>query len=87
MSRLRLRRDGLHWVESDGDLVALDDFSLHYLSANPAGAVLWQALVEGTTREELVGRLLDEFDVEEGVAARDVDGFLDELTRLDLLER
>ena len=87
MSRLRLRRDGLHWVESDGDVVALDDRSLQYLSANPAGAVLWQALVEGTTREELVGRLLDEFDVEEGVAARDVDGFLDELTRLDLLER
>ena len=86
MSRLRLRLDGLHWVESDGDIVALDDRSLQYLSANPAGAVLWQALVEGTTREDLVGRLLEEFDVEETVAARDVDSFIVELTRLGLLE-
>jgi hypothetical protein len=86
VSRLRLRREGLHWVESDGDIVALDDRSLQYLSANPAGAVLWQALVAGTTRGELVGRLLEEFEVEEAVAARDVDSFLAELTRLGLLE-
>ena len=87
MSRLRLRLDGLHWVQSDGDIVALDDRSLQYLSANPAGAVLWQALVEGATRQELVGRLLEEFEVDEAVAARDVDSFIVELTRLGLLER
>lgn len=86
MSRLRLRRDQLHWVETDGEIVALDDRSLQYLSANPTGAVIWQALFEGTTRSDLVRRLVDAFEVDEPVAERDVDAFLVELTRLGLLE-
>ena len=86
MSRFRLRGGGLHWVESDGEIVALDDRSLQYLSANPAGASLWRALVEGATRNELIGRLLEEFEVEHAVAAKDVDSYLAELTRLGLLE-
>jgi hypothetical protein len=86
VSLLRLRRDGLHWIEADGEIVALDDRSLQYVSANPVGAVVWQALVEGATREELLARILEEFEVEEGVAARDLDGFLGELARLGLLE-
>ena len=86
MSLLRLRRDGLHWIEADGEIVALDDRSLQYVSANPAGAVVWQALVEGATRDELLARILEQYEVEEGVAARDLDGFLGELARLGLLE-
>jgi hypothetical protein len=86
VSLLRLRRDGLHWIEADGEIVALDDRSLQYVSANPVGAVVWQALVEGAMREELLARILAEFEVEEGVAARDLDGFLGELARLGLLE-
>lgn len=86
MSRLRLRRDQLHWVETDGEIVALDDRSLQYLSANPTGAVIWQALVDGTTRSDLVRRLVDAFEVDEPVAGRDIDVFLAELTRLGLLE-
>ena len=86
MSRLRIRSDGLHWIESDGEIVALDDRSLQYVSANPAAAVLWRALVEGATRTQLVARLLAEFEVHEDVATRDVDAFVAELGRLGLLE-
>lgn len=86
MSLFRLRREGLHWVESGGEIVALDDRSLQYLSANPAGALVWQALVEGATREELLAQVLEEFEVDHEVAARDLDGFLAELAKLGLLE-
>lgn len=86
MRRVRLRHDGLHWVEADGEIVALDDRSLQYLSANPAGAVIWQALVAGATRDELLGRILDEFEIDGETAGRDLDDFLAELRRLDLLE-
>ena len=51
-----------------------------------AGAVLWQSLVEGATRDELLARILEEFDVEDDVAARDLDAFLAELASLGLLE-
>lgn len=86
MTHLQLRRDGLHWVEADGEIVALDDRSMQYLSANPVGAILWRALVDGTTRDELVGRVLAEFEVDDATAGRDVDAFLAELSKLGLLD-
>ena len=86
MSRLQLRREGLHWVEADGEIVALDDHSMQYLSANPVGAYIWRALVEGTTRDELVSALVAGYEVDEPTAGRDVDAFLAELSRLGLLD-
>lgn len=86
MSRLQLRRDGLHWVEADGEIVALDDRSMQYLSANPVGAVIWRTLADGTTRDELVVLVVDEFEVDEYTAGRDVDAFLTEISKLGLLD-
>lgn len=87
MSELRLRKDRLHWLEADGEVVALDEASLVYLNANASGATLWRALEAGATREELVHRLLAEYDVEEAVAEADVDSFVAELDARGLLER
>jgi hypothetical protein len=86
LSRLQLRRDGLHWVEADGEIVALDDRSMQYLGANPVGALIWRALVEGTTRDELVARVVSEFDVDEPTARTDVDAFLAQMSKLGLLD-
>ena len=82
---LRLRADRLHWLESEGEIVALDEEALLYLNANPSAAVLWQLLAAGTSREALVAGLLEEFDVDEATAARDVDAFLVELGDRSLL--
>ena len=87
MTRLRLRSDRLHWLEADGEVIALDEESLVYLNANPSGAVLWQALAKCATREELVEGLLAEFDVDEATASKDVDRFLADLDARGLLER
>lgn len=87
MTTIRLRADRLHWLESDGEVVALDETALVYLNANPSGTVLWQALAEGATREALVQRLLAEFDVDETTARGDVDRFVTELDARGLLER
>jgi coenzyme PQQ synthesis protein D (PqqD) len=83
---LRLRREGLTWVETEGEIVVLDMDASAYLSANPTGAVLWSALVGGATRSELVDRLLAGFDVDPQTAERDVDGFVDDLRTRNLLE-
>ena len=87
MSELRLRADRLHWLETDGEVVALDEQSLVYLNANPTGAVLWQTLAKGATREELIRGLVAEFEVNEATAAVDVDRFLADLDARGLLER
>lgn len=87
MKVLRLRADRLQWLEADGEVVALDERSLVYLNANPSGALLWQALGEGATRDELVGRLVEAFDVDDVTARRDVDRYLADLESRGLLER
>jgi Coenzyme PQQ synthesis protein D (PqqD) len=84
---LRLRPDGLSWREVDGELVAVDVESSTYLGANPSGMILWQALAQGATREELVARLVEEFGIASERAATDVDAFLEALDARGLLER
>jgi hypothetical protein len=84
--RLRVRPDALEWRELDGEIVALDLRSSLYLAINPSGAVLWPALVQGASRDELVDRLCTEWRIDRGAAESDVDGFLAELAEHELLE-
>jgi hypothetical protein len=86
VSELRLRRSSLQWLEADGEIVALDEQALVYLSANESGAVLWQALAAGTTRDGLADALAERFGLDRDQAGRDVDAFVAELERRDLLE-
>ncbi len=77
---------GLEWREVEGEVVALDDRSSEYLAVNRTGAALWPALVEGATRDELVTRLVEAFDVDRESAAADLDRFLGSLESRALLE-
>ena len=86
MTELRLRSAKLEWVETDGQIIALDETTLVYMSANESGAFLWQQLAAGATREQLVERLAETFGIDAETAARDVDGFLSQLEARELLE-
>ena len=57
MTWLRLTETELHWREIDGEIIALEGRGSLYVAANRAGAVLWRALIEWTTREGLADRL------------------------------
>jgi hypothetical protein len=84
--KLRLREDRLPWVELEGEVVALDEAALTYLSANESGALLWRELSRGATRDELARRLAAEFELETARAEADVDRFLTDLRERGLLE-
>ena len=84
---LRLRDDRLEWRELEGEVLALDGPTRVYLSVNRTGTVLWPALAGGATREQLLARLVERFDVDEDDAARDLDAFLASLEARDLLAR
>jgi hypothetical protein len=86
MTELRLRADDLHWVQIDDEVVALEARASKYLAANPAGTLLWQALAEGSTRDQLATQLVDVFGIDRGVALADTDRFLDYLVAEGLLE-
>ncbi|HKH18662.1 MAG TPA: PqqD family protein [Solirubrobacteraceae bacterium] len=84
--RLRLRDADVHWQDLDGEVVALEARQSAYLAANPAGSLLWRALVDGSTRDELARGLVDEFGIDHDRALADTDVFLEQLTAWGLLE-
>lgn len=86
MQRYRLKQDAVEWRDTGDEIVALDVGTATYLSVNPSGAVLWEAVTAGATREELVERLVERFDIDRDHAGADVDVFLVELGGRGLLE-
>ena len=86
MRELRLKTDALAWRHVDGEVIAVDLQSSTYLSAVGSGALLWQALAVGATRDILVDLLTDEFGIERDRAAVDVDAFVADLADRKLLD-
>lgn len=86
MPDLQLRTQSLEWRDVGDEVVALDTDVASYLGANRAGAILWKALAAGTTRDQLIKLLTDEFGIDEPTAAEDVDRFLAQLRLQNLLE-
>lgn len=82
---LRLRGHDLNWRIVEGEVMILDDRGATYYAATGAAATLWPMLVAGSTRDALVVHLCDAFGIEAGVARRDVDAFLVELSAHGLL--
>lgn len=73
---LKLREGAVAWQQVDGETILLDLAASTYLGVNQSGSVLWPALVDGSTRQDLVTRLCATYDVTEDEAAVDVDAFL-----------
>jgi hypothetical protein len=74
------------WQQIEGETILLDLAASTYLGVNGAGTVLWPGLVEGCTREELVSRMCDAYDVDRAQAAVDVKAFLAECRGRGFLE-
>jgi hypothetical protein len=83
--QLRLRAENLDWRLVEGEIVALDVSRSAYLGVNAAGALLWEALARGATREQLVRLLRGRFGVAASAAERDVTAFVGQLGARDLL--
>lgn len=84
--KLRLRQDNVTWREVGGEIIALDLTSSKYFTTNKTGALLWHALIEGTTHDHLVGLLQQRFGVAENQAVTDIAAFLALIDRNGLLQ-
>ena len=87
MSRsLRIRPGVVEWRQLEEEIVAVDTRQSTYMAVNRSGALLWPALLEGATREELVECLVGQYGLDRGDADRDVHMFIKALEDQDLLE-
>ena len=55
------------------------------ITLNETGAFLWKILEKGSTKEELVKALIKEYEVEEELANKDVDAFINKMKGAGLL--
>jgi Coenzyme PQQ synthesis protein D (PqqD) len=85
MNDLQLRGEDLPWRLIDEEVVALEARRCTYVATNAAGGLLWSMLAAGTTREALVDALVDRYAIDAGLAARDVDVFVEQLRAQELL--
>lgn len=56
------------------------------MTLNETGNFLWEKLVDGATKEELVAAMLAEYEVDAETAGADIDRFLAKLEEADLAE-
>ncbi|MBR0189276.1 MAG: PqqD family protein [Clostridia bacterium] len=63
---------------------AVKDFN-GIINLNETGAFLWKILESGATKEELLEKMLTEYDVNEETARRDIDAFISKLQEAKLV--
>ena len=56
------------------------------LTLNDTGVFLWNLLKNHTTKEEMLKKMLEEYDVDENIASTDIDSFLAKLRDSKILE-
>lgn len=56
------------------------------ITLDPVAALIWNALEENRSGEEILGQILQRFDVTEETAKKDLDEFLSQMKAADLLE-
>lgn len=56
------------------------------ISLSESGLMLWKKLQEERSMEELIGAVLEEYEVDRETASADVRAFLEKLKELNLLE-
>lgn len=83
---VRLVSTGLDWRRIEGEVLALDSATQEYVLLNRSAALLWEMLVHGSTREDLVNRLAAEYRLDHRRACADVDVLLGQLGERGLVE-
>ncbi len=56
------------------------------MNLNETGAFLFEKMIEGISREDLIEALTNEYDVDEETATKDVDAFIEKVEKEDLFE-
>lgn len=87
MARIKLAVESVSWRDIDGEIVAIDLRRSEYLSISASGASLWRQLVDGADERALVDTLIANYAIDESVARRDVEAFVEMLRERQLIKQ
>lgn len=77
----------LTWQDVNGDLVAINVDSGEYHIFNDVGHLIWLAIAEGKSNEEIVKQIIAQYNVREEKALSDLRDFIDDLMQRKLIEK
>ena len=85
-------KDGfmLREVASQAMVVAVGEASKNFngiIRLNSTGKFLWELMQNDISEQELVEKMISEYDVDEDTAKKDIDVYLEILRGADLLEK
>ena len=72
--------------EVDGEMVLLDMESENYFGLDEVGTAIWQAMQEKETLREVLGLLLEQYEVEEEMLENDLSDFVGKLVERGLVK-
>lgn len=78
----------LRTIADENLLIPVGEAAIHVkglIALSESGALLYNKLKDGATREELVAALTEEYEVTPEEAAEDTEAFLDQLRKLKML--
>lgn len=58
----------------------------YIMSVNESGHMLWELLEEGSTREALLAKMLEEYEIDAETAGKDIDEFLALMKEKEILD-
>lgn len=56
------------------------------ITLNDTGVFMWKLLEKGISLDELVEKMVEEYDIDKAVAQKDAQSFIDKLTKIDVFE-
>ena len=85
-------RDGFVLREVAGTFVIISTGSENLdfkgvITVNEVGALIWKGVEAGKSKDEIVEKILSEYDVLKEVASADMDEFLEQLISKNIIEK
>jgi hypothetical protein len=68
------------------EVVMMDMESGFYFGMNSVGSIIWQYLAEEISFDELVGKLMNEFNIDQKTCETDTLGFLNDLLEKNIIK-
>jgi hypothetical protein len=82
---MRLRPTDISARTIGDETIVLSLRSSRYFTITGVGTRLWELLAEERSLDELVGAIVDEYEIDPMIARHDIDAFLDRLRDAQLL--
>lgn len=76
----------LTWRDLNGELVVLNSKNGDYHIFNKVGRVIWLAVAEKKSDDEIKALVIDEFDIDSKTALNDIRNFIKDMTHRNLFE-